>query len=89
MQAFDMLREANHFGSSHVTVDISLTRGAGRQPLGRQVLCSFPTVLMKKGAVTPRGQSHLYFKKRGPASPLLQQPSFFSAILLLTYYLFV
>jgi hypothetical protein len=29
MQAFDMLREADHFGSSHVTVDISLTRGVG------------------------------------------------------------
>jgi hypothetical protein len=32
MQAFDMLRGADHFGSSHVTVtvdDISLTRGVG------------------------------------------------------------
>lgn len=67
-----MLREADHFGSSHVTFDISLARGE-RQPPGRRVLCSFPTCPhQKKAPVTHRGLEVVtpLLQKGGPASPL-------------------
>lgn len=90
MQAFHMLREVDHFGSSHVTVELSLTRGVAltaRSPEGCVLIPYMPP--MKKGARDASRTSHLHFKRGAPHPQLLHHPSFFSAFLFLSYYLFV